>query len=140
MLFSSMEKVYNRLRLSHYRRLFKNIREHAGSLSATEAFSADVIHLMGKPSIKQFAEFLGISQPNATYKVNALIEKGYLVRETSAEDRREAHISVGEKFEKYYGRSGEFIREAAECLEKCYSRAELELFGRMLDTLADSIT
>ena len=54
------------LRLESYRKMFHTLREKAGSLSATEAFSADVIHLLGRPTLGQFAATLGISQPNAT--------------------------------------------------------------------------
>lgn len=54
------------------------MREREGSLSAMEAFSIEIIHALGEPTIGRFAEFLNISQSNATYKVNSLIKKGYL--------------------------------------------------------------
>jgi hypothetical protein len=46
----------------------RQLREKAGSLSATEAFSAEVIYLLDHPTIGEFADFIGISQPNASYK------------------------------------------------------------------------
>ena len=78
MLYDEVLTLYNRSRLMHYRTLFGHIHEKDGSLSATEAFAADVIYLLGEPSIKEFSDHLGISQPNATYKVNSLISKGYV--------------------------------------------------------------
>ena len=78
MLLQTLRQLYRRLRLTSYRRIFGSIRERSGSLSATEAFSADVIQLMGAPTLSQFAQYLGISQPNATYKINNLVAKGYV--------------------------------------------------------------
>ena len=73
-------RLQNWLRLESYKKMFHTLREKTGSLSATEAFSADVIHLLGRPTLGQFAATLGISQPNATYKVNNLAAKGYLAK------------------------------------------------------------
>ena len=89
MLLESIQSLYQKLRLDSYRRMFGAIREKPGSLSATEAFSADVIHLLGEPTLQQFARAIGISQPNATYKVNALVAKGYVCKQTPENDRRE---------------------------------------------------
>ena len=77
------------------------VRERDGSLSAMEAFSLEMIEMLDKPTVGQFAEFLNISQSNATYKVNSLIRKGYLVRENSDIDRREYHLVLSEKFYNY---------------------------------------
>ena len=90
-------KCYEQFRLVTYRSLFRLLRERDSSLSAAEAFSVDVIYLLGQPTIKQFADCLGISQPNATYKVSHLIQKGYVTKSPSQEDRRESHLQVTEK-------------------------------------------
>lgn len=97
------EAVYRYLRLLHYSKLFEAINERPGSLSATEAFSAEVIYLLGEPTIREFADFLGISQPNASYKVLALVSKGYLTKEPCETDRRELKLMVTQKFLDYYG-------------------------------------
>ena len=73
MLLQTIEALFRKYRLFCYRKLFSAVREKPGSLSATEAFSADIIHLLGSPTISQFADTIGISQPNATYKVNQLV-------------------------------------------------------------------
>jgi DNA-binding MarR family transcriptional regulator len=99
-----MGELYKNMRLAHYRNLFGQLKEKAGSLSATEAFSVEVIYLLDRPTISEFADFIGISQPNASYKVNSLVTKGYLERVGSSDDRREAHLNVTKKFLDYYGR------------------------------------
>ena len=98
MLQESILRLYRRLRLDGYRKLFGAVQEREGSLSAIEAFSADLINLLGEPTLSQFAEYVGISQPNATYKVNALAGKGYVEKVVSKPDRREIRLRTGKKF------------------------------------------
>lgn len=65
-----ISRCYARFRLITYRSMFRLLRERDSSLSAAEAFAVDVIYLLQEPTIKEFADCLGISQPNATYKVD----------------------------------------------------------------------
>lgn len=67
MLEQNFQSVYEKFKLQFFRRLFSQVREREGSLSAMEAFSVEVIHELDAPTIGQFADFLGISQSNATY-------------------------------------------------------------------------
>ena len=101
MLLQTIEVLFRKYRLFCYRKLFAAVREKPGSLSATEAFSADIIHLLGSPTISQFADTIGISQPNATYKVNQLAAKGYLHKTVQAHDRLahgcECSLQLGER-------------------------------------------
>ena len=96
MLSQEILDLYKKSRLMTYRAMFGRIREKTGSLSATEAYAVDVIYLLGSPTITQLAETLGISQPNATYKVNNLVAKGYACKTISEDDKRECRVTVGE--------------------------------------------
>ena len=135
MLYKKVKELYETLRLRHYRELFSRVKERDGSLSATEAYAADVIYLLGNPTVSTFAETLGISQPNATYKVNNLAAKGYAVRTASDEDRRECRVSVGDRFYSYYNTEYPFIASGVERLKTSYTPQELETFERMLSDL-----
>ena len=139
MLYTEAVELYKKLRLMHYRRMFGRIRERDGSLSATEAFAVDVIHLLGKPTLGEFAECLGISQPNATYKVNNLMSKGYVLKKTSESDRRECRLCVTDKFMDYYDAQKEFIGSAVGKLEDEFSERELETFERVLQALTRAL-
>ncbi|MBQ5549549.1 MAG: MarR family transcriptional regulator [Bacteroidales bacterium] len=101
MLEENFLSVYDKFKVEFFRRLFSLVREREGSLSAMEAFSVEIIKELDSPTISQFADFLGISQSNATYKVNSLIKKGYIVKENSDIDRREYHLVLSEKFYRY---------------------------------------
>ena len=136
MLTNVIIELYSRFRLMTYRALFGRIRERDGSLSATEAYTVDVIFLLGNPTITQLAEALGISQPNATYKVNNLVAKGYVRKTVSEDDKRECRLQVCDRFYKYYGDLDHFADAAGLALEAEYTSGEIELFQRMLRSLS----
>ncbi|MDD6044609.1 MAG: MarR family transcriptional regulator [Clostridia bacterium] len=94
-------EAFAKIRLEFYRKVFTRVRERDGSLSAMEVFSLEVIYALNRPTISQFARFIGISQSNATYKVNSLTRKGYLVRCPSEEDGREYNLELSDKFYSY---------------------------------------
>ena len=131
----SVSELYKNLRLAHYRNLFGQLREKAGSLSATEAFSAEVIYLLDRPTIGEFAEFIGISQPNASYKVNSLVTKGYLERVNSDDDHREAHLYVTKKFLDYYGQQLPDMKGAVSSALNSFTEPEVQLLSRLLGKL-----
>ncbi|MGI5979523.1 MAG: MarR family winged helix-turn-helix transcriptional regulator [Oscillospiraceae bacterium] len=99
---NDFEELYRCLRLAHYRNFFAAIRQKPGSLTSSEAFSAETIYLLQGPTIGEFADFLGISQPNASYKANALAAKGYIVKEPCQTDRRECRLLVTPRFLENY--------------------------------------
>lgn len=47
-----------------------------------------------RPTVNEFASFVQISPPNAAYKVNSLIRKGYLKKVQSQEDKREYRLCL----------------------------------------------
>ncbi len=139
MLARVIEDLYKKFRLTNYQALFNRIREKDGSLSATEAYAVDVIYLLGSPTVTQLAEALGISQPNATYKVNNLVSKGYVIKSVSEDDRRECRLVLGPKFYQYFADSNRFIDDAVAELEKSFTRTELDAFEKMLRALAREV-
>ncbi len=139
MLEETAVKLYRILRLRNYQDMFVRIKEKDGSLSATEAFAVDVIYLLGSPTISDFAQALGISQPNATYKANNLAAKGYISKCVSSDDKREIRLSVADKFYSYFNTNAPFIKSAVEKLEKRYSASKLAVFSEMLETFIHSL-
>ena len=101
MFKESFKEVFDKFKFQFFCRIFDLVRERDGSLTAMEAFSLEIIDMLQAPTVSQFADFLDISQSNATYKVNSLIRKGYLVRKVSDLDRREAHLILSEKYRSY---------------------------------------
>ncbi len=139
MLHEEISKLYRQFRLLHYRKLFRHIREKDGSLSATEAFAADVVFLLEEPTVTQLAETLGISQPNATYKVNNLSAKGYVQKNASETDQRVCRLTVSDKFHNYYDTSDSFLRTALGRMGEQYTEEELALLEKMLCSLNEAL-
>lgn len=101
MLEDSFRNVYDKFKFHFYRKVFDVVKEREGSLSVMEAFSLEVIKMLHQPTVGQFAEFLNISQSNATYKINNLIKKGYIERTNSSTDHREYYLILSEKYYRY---------------------------------------
>ena len=139
MLKKSFTRVYAKFKLQFYRSVFDLVRERDGSLSAMEAFSLEVIEMLGEPTVGQFADFLNISQSNATYKVNSLIKKGYLERLNSTTDRREYHLMLSEKYYTYINLMSNYQLEVIERIEKRFPAEDVAKFEEMLDVIADEL-
>ena len=139
MLEQNFQSVYEKFKLQFFRRLFSQVREREGSLSAMEAFSVEVIHELDAPTIGQFADFLGISQSNATYKVNSLIRKGYIVKENSDTDRREYHLKLSDKFYCYNGLMQSYIDTVMARIHERFTPEELATFEHVLAVMSDEL-
>ena len=139
MLKKNFNDVYNKFKLQFYRSVFELVRERDGSLSAMEAFSLEGIGILGEPTVGQFAEFLNISQSNATYKVNSLIKKGYIERLNSATDRREYHLVLSDKYYQYFNLMNNYQLDVVERIEKRFPAEDVKKFNDMLRIIADEL-
>ena len=136
MLEDSFIEVYDKFKLQFYRKVFEQVRERDGSLSAMEAFSLEVIRMLDHPTVGQFAEFLNISQSNATYKVNNLIRKGYIEREDSTVDRREYHLVLSEKFYRYAELMTSYELTVVQRMKERFSPEDVEKLNDMLTIIS----
>lgn len=137
MLEKNFEKIYFAFRAGYYRKLVERMNAREGSLSATEAFSAEIIYLLNKPTISEFADFVGVSQSNATYKINNLIAKGYIKKTVSATDKREFHLEMTDKALDYSGLNNEYIASVVKKAETTFNPEEIALLNRFLEILLD---
>ncbi len=135
----SFIEVYDKFKLHFYRRVFDLVRERDGSLSAMEAFSLEVIRALGRPTVGQFADFLSISQSNATYKVNSLMKKGYLERENSTVDRREYHLVLSEKYYTYLSLLHSYEHTVMERITKRFPEEDVAKFDEMLTIISQEL-
>ncbi len=136
MLEKNFTEVYEKFELQFFRRVFENVRERDGSLSAMEAFSLEVIYLLHEPTVGQFADFLNISQSNATYKVNSLIRKGYIERQNSQVDRREYHLILSQKFLSYIGLFNSYEHTVMQRITERFSEEDVRRFDEMLGVIS----
>ena len=139
MMEQDFQRVYEKFKLQFFRRLFSQVREREGSLSAMEAFSVEVIHQLNAPTIGRFADFLGISQPNATHQGNNLIRKGYIVKENSDTDRREYHLRPTQKYIDYYNISYSYLHTVVERARERFSPEDCAKLEEMLTIVSTEL-
>ena len=132
-------EVYDKFKLEFFRRIFELVRERDGSLSAMEAFSIEVIHALHEPTIGEFAEFLNISQSNATYKVNNLIKKGYLIKQNSEADRREYHLVLSDKYYGYTDIMRGYVDTVMDRVKDSFTAQEQAEFTAALAKISDEL-
>ena len=132
---NDFEQLYRCLRLSHYKYFFSAGRKNPERLTSTEAFSVEVIYLLGAPTIGEFAEFLGISQPNASYKATSLVAKGYIYKTPCQTDRRECRLSVAPRFLAEYSPQAPNF----DALTADFSEADKDAARRLLAHITDCL-
>lgn len=139
MIEENFTTVFDKFKFQFFRKIFESVRERDGSLSAMEACSLEIIDLLGAPTIGEFADFLNISQSNATYKVNSLMRKGYLVRQNSETDRREYHLVLSEKYYNYMAFLTSYEDTVCRRIQDRFSKEELTVFDRILKTISEEL-
>jgi len=139
MLEKYFNDVYLKFKLNFYRGIFERLNERDSSLSASEAFAVEVIFSLNKPTISQFAEFVQISLPNATYKVNALIKKGYIEKINSETDKREYHLCTTQKFSDYYHISQNYLNTVMQRIRERFSNEENKQLECMLQIISQEL-
>ena len=139
MMEYAFSEIYTKFKLQFYRKIFSRFQEREASLSAVETFCVEVIFALGRPTINEFATFTQISAPNAAYKVNSLIKKGYIRKVQSLADKREFHLEVTEKFLNYYGISYDYIATVMARIRERFTPQEILQFEKMLQVISDEL-
>lgn len=139
MLQDLFEKVYTKFKLHFYQKVFEKIQNREMSLTTVETFCMEIIYSMGNPSVNEFAKVANISSPNAAYKINNLIKKGYVKKVQSETDKREYHLEVTEKYLNYYNISHQYVVEVIERVKERFTTEELEVMERILKIMDEEL-
>ena len=133
MLKYAFFNVYTKFKLHFYQEIFRRFQDREASLTTVETFCMETIQALGNPSVNEFASFMRISPPNAAYKVNSLIKKGYIRKVQSPEDRREYHLEVTQKYIDYYNISSSYMVEVMDRIAKRFSPEDCAKLEEMLN-------
>ncbi|MCL1878654.1 MAG: MarR family transcriptional regulator [Defluviitaleaceae bacterium] len=131
----NFETLYLMFRSNYFKRLLEIIGTKESSLSATESFCVEIIYLLGKPKVSEFASYLNLSIPNANYKINNLVKKGYVVKEQSKSDLREQYLCVTDKFLNYYGLNDKMIAFLMKQIKKEFSPQDVDKLNDMINRI-----
>ena len=136
MLKYAFFNVYTKFKLHFYQEIFRRFQDREASLTTVETFCMETIQALGNPSVNEFASFMRISPPNAAYKVNSLIKKGYIRKVQSPEDRREYHLEVTQKYIDYYNISSSYRVEVMDRIAKRFSPEDCAKLEEMLNIVS----
>lgn len=139
MLKDSFSNVYSKFKLHFYQNVFERWQEREASLTTVETFCMEMIYALGNPTIAQFAEVANISSPNAAYKINNLVKKGYLNKIQSEHDKREYHLEVTQKYIDYYNISYNYMDIVMKRIEERFSKEDVAKLEEMLDVVSDEL-
>lgn len=87
-------------------------------LTVNDEYYLDIIYRLGGPTYTEFAEAAVITKPAATQIVKRFIEKGYVRRIRSTEDRRVYHLRPDDSVKQYFDENYRFLDEV---FDKCLS-------------------
>lgn len=135
MLQESFNNVYTKFKLHFYQKVFEKIQNREMSLTTVETFCMEIIYAMKNPTVNEFAKIANLSSPNAAYKVNSLVKKGYVRKIQSQEDKREYHLEVTEKYLNYYNISYNYLGTVMQRIEERFTPEEVTTLTRMLDII-----
>lgn len=135
MLQESFNNVYTKFKLHFYQKVFEKIQNREMSLTTVETFCMEIIYAMKNPTINEFAKIANLSSPNAAYKINNLVKKGYVKKVQSQEDKREYHLEVTEKYLNYYNISYNYLETVMQRIEERFTPEEVSTLTRMLEII-----
>ncbi len=139
MLRGEFFKVYTKFKLHFYQKVFEKIQDKEACLTTVETFCMEIIYAAKGPTVNEFAKIANLSSPNAAYKVNNLMKKGYLEKVQSKEDKREYHLYVTQKYLDYYNISYQYLDVVMNRLENRFTKEELETVKNVLKIMSEEL-
>ena len=139
MLKDAFFNVYTKFKLHFYQEIFSRFQDREASLTTVETFCMEAIQALGSPTVNEFATFMRISPPNAAYKVNSLIKKGYIRKVQSSDDRREYHLEITQKYIDYYNISYSYLHTVVERARQRFTSEECAKLEQMLTVVSTEL-
>ncbi len=135
MLQDAFSNVYMKFKLHFYQKVFERLQEREASLTTVETFCMEIIYALNNPTVAEFARIANISSPNAAYKINNLVKKGYLKRVQSEDDKREYHLEVTEKYMRYYNISYNYMDTVMKRIKEHFGEEDTERLTELLTVI-----
>ena len=139
MLEQKFQAVYSKFKLHFYQEIFARFQNREASLTTVETFAMETILALGSPTVNEFATFMRISSPNAAYKINSLIRKGYVEKIKSEHDKREHHLRVTQKYIDYYNISYGYLSTVMDRIKARFPAEDVAKIEEMLDIISDEL-
>lgn len=138
-LEQAFNEVYTKFKLHFYRAVFGKFQRREATLTTVETFCMEIIMALGKPTINEFSSFVGISAPNAAYKISSLVQKGYVVKEQSEADKREYHLVPTQKYYDYYNISYSYLGQVMGRIQERFPPEDVAKLEQMLEVISHEL-
>lgn len=139
MLDQAFEKVYTKFKLHFYQQVFSRFENREATLTTVESFCMEVIMALGHPTVAEFSNMMHLSTPNAAYKINNLVKKGYVEKVRSNVDKREYHLYPTRKYIDYYNISYAYLQKVVDRAKQRFAPEELQKLEEMLRIVSDEL-
>ena len=139
MLDQAFQQVYTKFKLHFYQQVFSKFESREATLTTVESFCMEVIMALGHPTIAEFSNMMNLSTPNAAYKINNLVKKGYVKKVQSTTDKREYHLYSTRKYVDYYSISYAYLQQVVDRAKQRFSPEELQKLEEMLRVVSDEL-
>ena len=139
MLEQVFQEVYTKFKLHFYQSIFQRFATREATLTTVESFCMEGIMAMGEPTIAEFSRLMGISTPNAAYKIGSLVKKGYVEKIQSTTDRREYHLRPTQKYIDYYNISYSYLSTVVRRVHERFPQEDVEKLEQMLTIISDEL-
>lgn len=139
MIRDAFDRVYTKFKLHFYQKVFERWQDREASLTTVETFCMEIINAMNQPTVNEFAQIANISSPNAAYKINNLVKKGYLKKVQSLTDKREYHLEVTNKYLEYYNISYQYMDTVMERIQNRFTKEEQATLERFLNIVSEEL-
>ena len=139
MLQEAFTNVYMKFKLHFYQKVFERLQDREATLTTVETFCMEIIYALDHPTVAEFSKVANISSPNAAYKINNLVKKGYLKKIQSVEDRREYHLEVTQKYLDYYNISYNYMDTVMQRIESRFEPEEKETLIKVLQVMGEEL-
>lgn len=139
MLQKVFGNVYTKFKLHFYQKVFERLQDREASLTTVETFCMEIIYALDNPTVATFASVANISSPNAAYKINNLVKKGYIEKVQSETDKREYRLKVTEKYMNYYNISYNYMNVVMQRIEDRFSDDEIKVLEKMLKIVDEEL-
>jgi DNA-binding MarR family transcriptional regulator len=106
---------------------------HLLSLTHTQMHYLETIDLLHNPNITELARSLGLSKPTVKVAIDKFIEKDFLYKVQSDDDRRSAHLHLTEKGKLIDQMHDYYHKRIAESFSRNLSKEDLETLVRLLN-------
>lgn len=135
MFQQSFVNIYTKFKMHFYQKVFERFQDREATLTTVETFCMEMIYALDNPTVAEFANLANISSPNAAYKVNSLVKKGYLRKVQSKDDKREYHLEATEKYINYYNISYGYMQVVMDRIRERFDKEEMETLDRVLEII-----